>query len=199
MKWNEFNYSTVSKRAVLWARSCGGLWHLDLCRPDPPNPSPPTNSSFHLLLFFSRYLLLVVDVVSQMSLFSSGRCYLLLFSLFVFCVGWWCSCRLLTWVWAILVRGRGLPWRLFVLVLGVTYMLCSLVGFPRRILVELSLLMFECGSCPFFLLQWEWSVPRVFFSVVSNCGLVEWFVYAVYVGDGVQSVVVGGVLTLYEL
>jgi Na+/proline symporter len=49
------------------------------------------------------------------------------------------------------VRGRGLPWRLIVLVVGVTCMLYCLVGFPGRILVELSLLMFSCGSCPFCL------------------------------------------------
>ena len=33
----EIDYNTVSKRAVLWARPCGGLEPLDLCRPDPPN------------------------------------------------------------------------------------------------------------------------------------------------------------------
>ena len=38
-----------------------------------------------------------------------------------------------------------------------------------------------------------------FFSVVPHYGLFEWFVYVVYVGDGVQSVVVCGVLTFYEL
>ena len=38
-----------------------------------------------------------------------------------------------------------------------------------------------------------------FFPVVSHYGLSKWFVYVVYVGDGVQSVVVRGLLTLYEL
>ena len=38
-----------------------------------------------------------------------------------------------------------------------------------------------------------------FFLVVSQYLLFEWFVYVVYVGDGVQSVGVWGVCTLYEL
>ncbi len=38
-----------------------------------------------------------------------------------------------------------------------------------------------------------------FFSVLSHYGMFELFVYVVYVGDGVQSVVVCGVFTLYEL
>ena len=37
------------------------------------------------------------------------------------------------------------------------------------------------------------------FLVVSHYGMFEWFVYAVYVGDGVQSVGVCGVLTLNDL
>ena len=38
-----------------------------------------------------------------------------------------------------------------------------------------------------------------FFHVVSHYYMFEWFVYVVYVGDGVHSVAVRGVLTLYEL
>ena len=100
MKWNEIDYNSVSKRDVLWARLCGGIWPLNFCKPDPPIPSPPPKSRLHLLLFLSCYLPLVVGVVSQRSLFSSGRCYLLLFSLFVFGVRWGCFWRLWTWVWA---------------------------------------------------------------------------------------------------
>ena len=43
---------------------------------------------------------------------------------------------------------------------------------------------------------WTWSL---FFHVLSRYDMYEWFVYVVYVGDGVQSVGVRGVLTLYEL
>ena len=38
-----------------------------------------------------------------------------------------------------------------------------------------------------------------FIPIVSHHGMFEWFVYVVYVGDGVQSVDVCGILTLYEL
>ena len=41
--------------------------------------------------------------------------------------------------------------------------------------------------------------PDVFFFVVSHYGLLEWLVYVVYVGYGAHSVIVCGVLTLYEL
>ena len=47
--------------------------------------------------------------------------------------------------------------------------------------------------------NWDDLDPEFFFSVMSHYGLFEWFVYVVYVGDGVQSVVECGVLTLYEL
>jgi hypothetical protein len=56
MKWSEIDYNTVSKQVVLWARPCGGLWPLDLCRTNPPHPSPPHKSSLHLLLVFSILL-----------------------------------------------------------------------------------------------------------------------------------------------
>ena len=59
--------------------------------------------------------------------------------------------------------------------------------------------MFACGSFPFCLLQWDDLDLVSFFPVVSHYGLSEWFLYVVYDGDGVQSVVVRGVLTLYEL
>ena len=78
-------------------------------------------------------------------------------------------------------------------------MLC-LVGFPLRILVELSLLMFACGSCPLYAYYDGDDLDmESIFSVVCHYGLFEWFVYVVYVGDGVHSVVVCGVLTLCEL
>ena len=178
--------------------SMWGLWPQDLFRPDPPNPSPPPKSSLHLLLLFSWYRPQVVGVVSQRSLFSSGCC-LVFFSLFVYGAGRGGFLRLWTWVWAILVGGRGLPWRLFVLVLGVTYMLCCLVNFPWRILVSISLLMFACGSCPLCLLQWGLSGLGYFFPVVSHYGMFMWHVYVVYFGDGVQSVAFCGLLLLYEL
>ena len=38
-----------------------------------------------------------------------------------------------------------------------------------------------------------------FFSVGSQYGLFEWFVYVVYVNDGVHSAAVRGVFTLYKL
>ena len=38
-----------------------------------------------------------------------------------------------------------------------------------------------------------------FFLVVSQYGMFEWFVYVVYVCDGVQDVAICGVLALYEL
>ena len=38
-----------------------------------------------------------------------------------------------------------------------------------------------------------------FLPVVSHYGMFEWFVYVVYVGDGVEDVAICGVLTLYEL
>ena len=41
--------------------------------------------------------------------------------------------------------------------------------------------------------------PESFIHVVSHYGMFECFVYVVYVGHGVQCVVVCGVLTLYEL
>jgi hypothetical protein len=40
---------------------------------------------------------------------------------------------------------------------------------------------------------------KTYFFNVSHYGLFEWFVYVVYVGNGVQFVSVCGVLTLYEL
>ena len=37
------------------------------------------------------------------------------------------------------------------------------------------------------------------FFVVPHYGLFKWFVYVLYLGDGVQDVAICGVLTLYEL
>ena len=40
---------------------------------------------------------------------------------------------------------------------------------------------------------------KSWFSVVSHYGMFEWFIYVVNAGNGVQCVIVYGVLTLYEL
>ncbi len=121
-KWNEISYNTVSKRVVLWARPYGGLCPLDLCRPDPPNPFPPPipASSACSSSLVPSPLGSVSWFVGPLSF--SCRCYLVLGALMFSGVGWGCFWRPWTRVWAILVRGRGLPWRLLVLVVGVTYM-----------------------------------------------------------------------------
>ena len=83
------------------------------------------------------------------------------------------------------MRGRGLPWRLIVLVVGVSCMLYCLVGFfwkdiswaiSANVLVwKLPVLLFTMGMIR----------TMIFFLVVSHYGLFEWFAYVVYVGDGV--------------
>jgi hypothetical protein len=77
-------------------------------------------------------------------------------------------------------------------------MLCCLVVFFLRILVELSLLISRVEIVRSAYYNGDDLDLESFFPVVSHYGLFEWFIYVVYVGDGVHGVAICGLLTLYE-
>ena len=137
---------------MLWARPCGGLEPLDLCRPDPPNPSPPQIPASSSCSSSSCTFPIKVGAVGRGSPFFYMS---LLFVVVCLVVLWRCARVLLetletsvshscAWTWIPMIIDCACG--------GSDLHVNFLVGFLGMILAELSRPWFPCGSCQLCLL-----------------------------------------------